>query len=84
MTSILHSTNLEAIIGGESDVSKSYDNFIEHFGKVLDEHTPVMKIVIPHRSFIREPWMTSDLLKSSSKRDIIYSKTIGQAKSSKE
>ena len=37
----------------ESDVSKSNDNFIEHFGKVLDEHVPMRKIVIPHRSIIR-------------------------------
>ena len=64
-------------------MSKSYDNFIEHFGKVLDEHARVRKIVIPHTSIIREPWMTSDLLKSSSKRDILYRKTIGQVKSSK-
>ena len=83
MTNTLNSTNWEDIIGGESDVSKSYDNFIEHFGKVLDEHVPMRKIVIPHRSIIREPWMTSDLLKSSRKRDILYKKTIGQVKSSK-
>ena len=84
MTNTLNSTNWEDIIGGESDVSKSYDNFIDHFGKVLDEHVPMRKIVIPHRSIIREPWMTSDLLKSSRKRDILYKKTIGQIKSSKE
>ena len=53
MTNTLNSTNWEDIIGGESDVSKSYDNFIEHFGKVLDEHVLMRKIVIPHRSIIR-------------------------------
>ena len=53
MTNTLNSTNWEDIIGGESDVSKSHDNFIEHFGKVLDEHAHMSKIVIPHRSIIR-------------------------------
>ena len=84
MINILNLINWEVIIGGESDVSKSYDNFIEHFGKVLDEHVPVRQIVIPHREIIREPWMTSDLLKSSRKCDILYRKTIGHVKSSTE
>ena len=81
ITKNLNSTNWETFFNGNVDVSESYDNFIEHFSKILDEHAPLRKAVIPASYVIRESWMTTDLLKASRKLDILYRKSIGKSKS---
>ena len=50
-------------------VSDSYDCFIKYFNNILDEQAKT--IVIPHRSIIREPWVTPGLIKSSRKCELL-------------
>ena len=59
-----------------------YDIFITHFKRILDECAPIKETIIPYRSLIREPWMTTGLMKSSRKRTLLYRKTIGKDKES--
>ena len=47
--------------------------------KILDEHAPLRKAVIPASYVIRESWMTTDL--AFRKLDILYRKLIGKSKS---
>ena len=66
----------------DGQVSDCYDIFITHFKRILDECAPIKETVIPYRSLIREPWMTTGLMKSSRKRTLLYRKTIGKDKES--
>ena len=53
-----------------------------HFRRILDECAPIKETIIPYISRIREPWMTTGLMKSSRKRTLLYRKTIGKDKES--
>ena len=46
--------------------------------KALDTHTPITKTTIPFKQVIRQPWMTSGLIKCSRKCDRLYAKFIGK------
>ena len=66
----------------DEQVSDCYDTFITHFQRILDECAPMKETVIPYRHIIREPWMTTGLMKSSRKRTLLYRKTICKDKES--
>ena len=72
LNTAIHNTNWAQIITKEH-ISDSYRSFIDFFNKVIDECIPIQKVVIPYRSVIREPWMTTDLLKQSKKTAISVS-----------
>ena len=69
------------VLAGKS-VSECYDAFIQHFNVLMDEYIPVKRTEIPHRSIVREPWMTPGLMKSFRKRDLMYRKTVGKSRDS--
>ena len=64
----------------DGQVSDCYDTFITHFKSILDECAPMKETVIPYIYLIREPWMTTGLMKSSRKRTLLHRKTIGKDK----
>ena len=47
----------------------------------LDEHAPLRKAFIPASCVMRETGITTELMKSSRKLDILYRKSIGKSKS---
>ena len=64
------------------NVSKCYDSFIAHFTDILNTHAPEVKTSIPYKAIIREAWMTPSLIKSSRKKEHLYTKTLGKPRNS--
>ena len=64
------------------NVSKCYDSFIAHFTDILNTHAPEVKTSIPYKAIIREAWMTPGLIKSSRKKEHLYTKTFGKPRNS--
>ncbi len=81
LSEALRSTIWEGV-PGNGCVSDSYDNFINHFTKILAENAPIKRTIIPHRSIIREPWITPSLIKSSRKCELLYRKSVGKPRDS--
>ena len=65
-------------------VDESFKVFTEKVNSILDKHAPLKTKIIPSKYIIRDPWMTSGLLKSSFTLDKMYSKCIGKDKDSIE
>ncbi len=81
LSDALNATTWEDVLDKEC-VSENYDSFIRHFMKILDEHAPVKRIVIPHGSIIKEPWITPNLMKCSRKCELLYRKSVGKSRDS--
>ena len=64
------------------DIDRSYNQFLAHFTNILNLYAPLTKTKIPYKSIMRESWMTKGLIKSSRKKEQLYKKTIGMAKTS--
>lgn len=76
LNNAIYSTNWNTITRG-LNVSDSYDAFTGKLTNLIDEHVPERMSKIPWKAVLREPWMTSGLLKSSSRCNSLYRKTIG-------
>ena len=59
------------------DIDDSYDFFMNTLNKSLDENAPKVILKLSQKYIIREPWMTSGLLKSSKICDRLYKQQIG-------
>ncbi len=68
----------------QNGVDECYNNFIDYLTVLLDTHAPLTVTTIPHRSIIREDWMTSALIKSSKKKEILYARAVGYPRESSE
>ena len=64
------------------NVSKCYDSFIAHFTDIQNTHAPEVITSIPYKAIIREAWMTPGLIKSSQKKEHLYTKTLGKPRNS--
>ena len=60
---------------------EGYDYFIKQLSYALDVYAPEKTVNIPPKNIIRDPWVTSGLLKSARTRDKMYKKCIGENKS---
>ena len=65
-------------------VDRSYGIVIDKLWNVIDTCAPEKTTTIPHKSVIREPWMTSGILRSSRKRDKLYRQSLGRIPDSVE
>ena len=77
----LENTDWNAILNNEQ-LDACYEAFLLRFNSIIDTHAPIKNVTIPYKAIIREPWMTSGLIKSSKKRDKLYKKSLGKPKDS--
>ena len=68
----------------DEHVDRSYGIFIDKLRNVIDTCAPEKTTTIPHKSVIREPWMTSGIIRSSRKRDKLYRQSLGRIPDSVE
>lgn len=68
-------------LDNQTSASDAYDNFMDSFNEVLDIYAPMHTVNIPHKAIVREPWMTSGLVKSCQTRDKLYRQCLGVDKS---
>ena len=61
---------------------QSYDYFNGVLLHAMDTYIPEKTITIPYKNVLKQPWMTSALLKSSKTKDKMYRKCIGKQKDS--
>ena len=62
------------------NVNKCYGSFIAHFTDILNTHAPDVKI--PYKEIIREAWMPLGLIKSSYKKEQLFTKSLGKPRNS--
>ena len=74
---MLSETDWDANLHSEN-IDQSYQEFMTTLTKALDTHAPITKTTIPFKQVIRQPWMTSGLIKCSRKCDRLYAKSIGK------
>ena len=55
---------------------KKYNYFIDILSQVIDKYAPEKEVTIHQNHIIREPWMSSGLLKSSQTKDKLHRKYI--------
>ena len=77
ISKLLSETDWDANLHSEN-IDQSYQDFIATLTKALDTHAPITKTTIPFKQVIRQPWMTSGLIKCSRKCDRLYAKSIGK------
>jgi hypothetical protein len=61
-------------------VDQGYDLLMNTLTDALNQYAPEKEIQISRRSVIREPWVTSGLLKSSRTRDKVYKHCLNKGK----
>ena len=64
-------------IFSSDQVEECYDDFVKYLNNIVNSCAPE-NTTIRHRSIIREPWMTPELIKSSNKRMQLYRKALGK------
>ena len=57
------------------NVNEAYCHFIEKINQIVDEIAPIKQVKIPSHRIIRDPWMSSGLLKSSCTCNTLYRKS---------
>ena len=75
----LQGTNWECIIN--LDTNKAYEHFTTIIKNCIEKYSPEKTIEIPAKRIIRDPWMTSGLIRSSKVMDQLYKKRLGKDKS---
>jgi len=60
---------------------EGYNYFIDILSQVIDKFAPEKEVIIHQKHIIREPWMSSGLLKSSQTKDKLHRKYILNDKS---
>ena len=58
----------------------SNDSFLEQVNKIIDEISPTKTRIISAKRIIREPWVTTEILKSSNKLDKLYKKSLHKSR----
>ncbi len=64
------------------NTDQSYDYFNCELLHAIDTYIPEKTITIPYKNVLKQPWMTSALLKSSRTKDKMYRKCIAKQKES--
>ena len=77
ISKLLSETDWDANLHSEN-IDQSYQDCMATLTKALDTHAPITKTTIPFKQVIRQPWMTSGLIKCSRKCDRLYAKSIGK------
>ena len=62
----------------KKDCNTAYNILVEKITETLDIHAPEKLVTISPKYIIREPWMTSGLLKSSMTCSKMYKKVLGK------
>ena len=61
-------------------VDQGYNQFMNIVTQLLEKYAPEKVVKIPKRRIIKNPWMTSGLLKSARTRDTLYAKSLNKPK----
>ena len=56
-----------------SDANESYNNFLDNFTNMYNEHCPVKKVKLAH-SKVYKPWFTKGLQNACKKKNNLYVK----------
>ncbi len=64
-------------------VNEARNTFHSKINEVIETLTPLKSVTIPHNRIIRQPWMSTGLLKSSRTSNKLYTKSIGKPKTHK-
>ena len=62
------------------DANDTYNYFIGKLNSLIEQYAPLKTVRIPHKHIIREPWMSTALIKSSKTCDKLYKHSIGKAR----
>ncbi len=61
------------------DVNTAYQGLINNITKVIDIFAPLQTVTLSKKKYIRDPWITKDVRKSSLTLDKLYKKKVRQA-----
>ena len=66
--------NIDWAIIGNLDIDDAYDLMVSKILNALNSHAPEKTIQFWYKNILRQPWMTSALLKSSRTKNILFKK----------
>ena len=61
-------------------IDNACKQFIEKLNNIIDCYAPLKKVIIPHKSIIRNPWVTKGLLKSSHTCAKLHQRSVRKSK----
>ena len=74
--------NIDWAIIDNLDIDDAYNLMVSKILNALNSHAPEKTIKISYKNILRQPWMTSALLKSSRTKNILFKKCLGKSKES--